>query len=330
MRIFSRRPAVATVTAAGVVVAIVAASTFGIAAADAEPPLRDVAPATADLGSSGLISDGQRLAYMSAPTHVRVIDERLHEVASVAEPGCVWRSFGGGALLWSCQPAPGYPFGYSTVNELAGGPRVVLGPPQLPSGGHGEEPVWWGVGLRWLTVTYGTGSYVYVNRATGKVVYDRAPGRARKHARLITDVDQNDLTRAVCAPLVPRTVAGDRGFSNVAPLAYRPPVSATRSGSRLVMGRCGDTRLTVLSRCPRMCSDPVVGDRFVAWTEGTSQTRRTVYVRLADRGRTWRWQIQPSPQLDRLVAATGRRLFVLTAGMLKTVRLPAAIQPLAR
>ncbi len=325
MRNFARRPAVTVIVAVGVAVAV-GASTFGVAAASAEPPLGDVAPAPADLGT-GLISDGGRVAYMSAPGHVRVIDEHLDEIASVAEPGCLWRSFGGGALLWNCQPAPAYPFGYSAIDDLGAKPRIVLGSPRLAPGGHGETPTWSAVGLRWMTVDFGGQWHAYVNRATAKVVEANVElTRAFKHSRLVSDVDRDDLTRAVCAPLLPKTVPGLRGDSVVAPLAYRPPYGATLSGSRLLMGRCGARRLTVLSRCRRACSDPVVGDRFVAWTEGTSQTRQTVYVRLADRGRTWRWQIQPAPQFNRLVAAIGRRLFVLTDGMLKTVWLPAAVK----
>jgi len=88
------------------------------------------------------------------------------------------------------------------------------------------------------------------------------------------------------------------------------------------MGRCGARRLEILSRCPRTCSDPVIGDQFIAWTEGTSNTRRSVYVRLADRSRTWRWRMPAQPSL-RPVAAIGRRLFVLGQGTLKTIRLPA-------
>jgi hypothetical protein len=177
-----------------------------------------------------------------------------------------------------------------------------------------------------MTAKYGDEDFrVYVNRATGKVVDSNTEvGRARKHRRLITDIDDDDLTRTVCAPLLPKIVDGLR-TTVVAPLAFQAPYGATRSGTRLLMGRCGARRLTVLSRCPRTCSDPVVGDRFVAWTEGISRARRTLYVRLADRGRTWRWHINLAPSVQRQVAAVGRRLFVLTDGMLKTIRLPTAV-----
>jgi hypothetical protein len=140
---------------------------------------------------------------------------------------------------------------------------------------------------------------------------------------VITDPDQDDLTRSVCAPFEQEFIAGDRGSAVPVPLAYRAPYGATRSGSRLVMGRCGARRLEILSHCPHTCSDPVIGDQFMAWTEGTSNTRSSVYVRLADRGRTWRWRIPAQPSL-RPVAAIGRRLFVLGHETLKTIRLPAA------
>ncbi|MDP2710703.1 MAG: hypothetical protein Q8O56_05755 [Solirubrobacteraceae bacterium] len=245
----------------------------------------------------------------------------------MAEPGCVWRSFGGGAVLWSCNPGPGHPFGSSPLVGLDGRQRTVLGPPGLPLGAHGEPPIWWAVGLRWMTVYYNADSRAYVNRSTGRVAYSTGEvSRARRHVRLITDVDRDDLTRPVCAPLVPKLVPGEgRADVVVAPLAYRPPYGATRSGSRLLIGRCGARRLTVLSRCPRTCSDPVVGEGFVAWIEGTSRTRRTVYVRLADRARTWRWRVDvPAQPSGHLVAAVGRRLFVLGRTTLKTVRLPAS------
>jgi hypothetical protein len=310
-----------------VLLASVGALAGGVASAHAEPPLRNVGPASTGFptGSSLLAADGDRVAYMSAPGRVRVIDGSLAEVASIAEPGCVWQAFGGGALLWNCEPlAPTEP-GHSMIDEVDGSRRTVLKAPlALGSGGHGETPTWSGIGLRWLVATFDGESNVYVNRVTGKVDY-RRDLRPRTEDRLITDVDQADLTRRVCAPLARQYADGLRGNSVPLPLAYRPPYGATRSGSRLVMGRCGARRLTVLSRCPRTCSDPVVGDGFVAWTAGVSPARRTLYVRLVDRRRTWRWQIQPpSPPAGRLVAAIGRRLLVLDRFALKTIQLPAA------
>jgi hypothetical protein len=180
-----------------------------------------------------------------------------------------------------------------------------------------------------MTVYYDADTRLYVNRATGRVVYSTHEySRARRHVRLITDVDQDDLTRPVCAPLVPKLVPGEaRADTVVAPMAYRPPYGATRSGSRLLMSRCGAPRLTVLSRCAHTCSDPVVGAGFIGWTEGASRIRRTLYVRLAGRERTWRWRVEvPAQASDHLVAALGRRLFVLSRTTLKTVRLPAPLR----
>jgi hypothetical protein len=305
-----------------------AAITGNVAAAHAAPPLRDVGPVSTDFASGGsqIAADRTRLAYMPVPGHVRVLDENLRQVAQVAEPGCAWRSFGGDALLWNCAQTAGYPFGYSLVDELAGRQRRVLAPPAVPSGAHGEAPEWAEIGRRWLTVFFdgSPDSRAYVNRATGRVDYRNAQfAEARHHVRVITDPDQDDLTRSVCAPFEQQFIAGDRGSAVPVPLAYRTPYGATRSGSRLVMGRCGARRLATLSRCPHTCSDPVIGDQVIAWTEGTSPTRRTVYVRLADRSRTWRWRLPTQPS-RRPVAAVGRRLFVLSQGMLKTIRLPAA------
>ena len=298
------------------------ASAGGAAPAGAEPPLRDVGAASTDLasGSSLVVADGGRVAYMSAPGRVRVINRSLAEVASVTEPGCMWRAFGGGALLWNCEPlAPTDP-GHSLIDALDGSPRTVLAPPtRLGFGGHGETPTWSGIGLYWLSATFDGESFVYVDRVTGSIDYRRDVPSHAGH-RLVTDLDQEDLTRRVCAPLSQRRVEGLRGNSVAAPLAYVPPYGATRSGSRLLIGRCGAPRLSVLSRCPRSCSDPVVGPGFVAWTAGTSPARRTLYVRLIDRRRTWRWQIQPPAQSsDHLVAALGQRLFVLERGKLKTI-----------
>lgn len=298
----------------------------GAARAGAEPPLRLVGAASTDFpsGSSSVVADGGHVAYMSAPGRVRVIDRSLVEVASVAEPGCMWRAFGGGALLWNCEPRGPTDPGYSLIDELDGSPQTVLKPPTaLGFGGHGEIPTWSGIGLRWLSATFDGESSVYVNRVTGKVDYRRDLASDARH-RLITDVDQQDLTRRVCAPLAQQYVEGLRGASVAVPLAYRPPYGATRSGSRLLMGRCGARSLTVLSRCPTSCSDPVVGYGFVAWTAGVSPAHRTLNVRLIDRLRTWRWQIQPPSQpSDQLVAAVGQRLFVLDRQTLKTIRLPA-------
>jgi hypothetical protein len=299
-----------------------------VAPAGAEPPLRDVGAAGTDFasGSALVVADGDRVAYLSAPGRVRVIDESLAEVASVAEPDCTWRAFGGGALLWNCEPPASTAPRYSLIDELDGTPRTVIKPPiSLGFGGHGETATWSGIGLRWLSATFDGESSVYVNRVTGKVDYRRdLPSNARH--RLITDVDQSDLTRRVCAPLSQQYVQGLRGNAVAVALAYRPPYGATRSGSRLLIGRCGARRPTVLSRCPRSCSDPVVGHGFVAWTAGASPARRTLYVRLIDRRRTWRWQIRPpSSSSDHLVAALGQRLFVLDGSALRTIRLPAPI-----
>jgi hypothetical protein len=311
----------AVVTAACGVIAMQAAP------ASAEPPLRTVGPASAGLrpGEGQVIADGTRVAYSLAPDRVRVIDVNLAELASVTEAGCGWQDFGGGALLWNCEPRPPtYPFGLSLIDELDGDPQTVLEPPlRLGFGGHGETPTWAGVGRRWLSVTWTGESHAYVNRATGKVVKDESVG-TQTAGRLITDLDQADLTRRVCAPLAPKVVEGARGFNVVVPLAYRPPYGATRSRSRLLTGRCAAPRLTVLSRCPRSCSDPVVGDTFIAWTEGTSPTRRTLYVRLLNRSRTWRWSLRfPLQPSQRHLAAAGHRLFIFDDGTLKTLRLPA-------
>lgn len=308
---------------------VVACGAFAVdvAAAGAAPPLRDVGPVSTGPGSGGaqIIAARTRLAYVPVAGRVRVIDEQLAEVASVAEPGCEWRGFGGGALLWACiTPAIPSEASVFPIDELDGGPRSVLGLPALPLGGHGEAPSWWAIGRRWLTVYFDNSpdSHAYVNRATGKVDYGKDEvANARRQIRLIADVDRDDLTRRVCAPFAPRLVG--EYPSLVAPLVYRPPYGATRAGKRLLSGRCGARRLSVLSRCPRSCSDPVVGDRFFAWTEGTSSSRRSVYVRFADRDRRWRWRVSAPPSRHPL-AAVGRRLFVLAQGTLKTVRLPAA------
>jgi hypothetical protein len=125
-----------------------AAFSLQVAAARAEPRLRDVRPVSTDpaADASQVIADRGRVAYTPGNGRVRLIDERLSEVASVVEPGCMWRGFGGGAVLWNCGPAPGYPFGYSPLLELDGRQRTVLGPPRLPLGGHGESPLWGGSG----------------------------------------------------------------------------------------------------------------------------------------------------------------------------------------
>lgn len=280
MRTISKLPAGALTTCAFLLA-------LNICVAQAEPPLRDVGPVNTDSasGTAQVIADRGRVAYTTGGGRVRVINERLAEVASVTEPGCSWRAFGEGALLWNCEAGPDYRYGYSPLVALDG-QRTVLGPPPLPPGGHGEMPMWWGIGLHWMTVYYDADTRAYVNRSTGKVVYSQSEVvRTRRHVRMIPDVDQDDLTRSVCAPLVPKLVPGEqRADVVVAPLAYRPPYGATRSGSRLLMGRCGAPRLTVLSRCPRTCSDPVVGDvtgkvsgsrRPRVTTRSTRTTRRS-------------------------------------------------------
>ena len=316
----------------GVLLVAVTAIAVHAAPASAEPPLRDVGPVSTDPSSGRVqvIADRTRVAYMPEAGRVRVINEDLAEVASVLEPGCSWRSFGGGALLWACPPAaPAAAFSGEPsvfpIDELDGGQRTVLGPPPISIGAHGESPSWWGVGRRWMTVFYDNSPdhRAYINRNTGKVDYGKDEfARAKRHVQVITDVDQVDLARRVCAPLAPRLVGDFPAV--VARLVYRAPYGATRVGTRLLMARCGARRLTVLSRCPRSCSEPVIGDRFVAWTEGSSLTRRTVYVRLADRGRTWRWRVHAPPS-NHPVAAVGRRLFVLGQGTLQSVRLPAEL-----
>jgi hypothetical protein len=312
---------------------IVVSAVPHVAPASAEPPLQDVGSLSSDFSAGGwqVIADRTRVAYMLEAGRVRVIDERLTEVATVVEHDCAWRSFGGGALLWA-RPTVASASGVAgeagafPIDQLDGGPRPVLGRPAVSLGGHGEAPSWWEVGRRWMTIYYDNSPDIhsYVNRVTGKVVYSNVESiDAARHVRLTTDLDQDDLTRRVCAPLAPRLVG--EWPTRIAPLVYRAPYGATLIGTRLLMARCGARTLSVLSRCLRSCSAPVIGDRFVAWTEGTSLTHRTVYARLADRGRTWRWRVQAPPSRHP-VAAVGRRLFIAGQGILQTVRLPEVVR----
>ena len=235
------------------------------------------------------------MAYMTAPGHVRVIDEDLAEVALIVEPACAWRDFGGGALLWACGAAPGYPFGFSRVDELAGG-RTVLGPPRLPAGGHGEEPIWGQIGRRWLTVYYGDDYQVYVHRTSGRLRPADGRARARPRPRPREHRSRPDD----CGRL--RAVVLVEGVRHLDRRALAPPL--VRRGHRAALSPAD-----VLSRLPARASDPVVGAGFVAWTEGLSHTRRTVYVRLADRGRTWRWRFRRrarNPSCRRRTAAVRR------------------------
>jgi hypothetical protein len=68
-----------------------------------------------------------------------------------------------------------------------------------------------------------------------------------------------------------------------------------------------------------------------AWTAASPARRArrvaaVVGVGLRERERTWRWRVEvPAQPSDHLVAALGRRLFVLSRTTLKTVRLPAAL-----
>src|SRR4051794_37544222 len=130
--------------AAGLLATAAAISGNAAAVAHAAPPLTDVGPVSTDIasGSSQIVADRTRLAYMPVAGHVRVLDASLTEVAQVAEIGCEWRNFGGGALLWNCPAAVGHPFGYSLVDELADGQRRALAPPAVPIGAHGEAPEW--------------------------------------------------------------------------------------------------------------------------------------------------------------------------------------------
>jgi hypothetical protein len=312
---------------------IVVSAVPHVAPASAEPPLQDVGALSSDFsaGGSQVIADRTRVAYMPEAGRVRVIDERLTEVATVVEHDCAWRSFGGGALLWACPTvasasgvageAGGLP-DRSTRRRAATGARpacrfarwarrgaqLVGGRPavdddllrQLPRYPQLRQPC------------HGEGRLLHVESIN-----------AARHVRLITDLDQDDLTRRVCAQLAPRLVG--EWPTRIAPLVYRAPYGATLIGTRFLMARCGARTLSVLSRCLRSCSAPVIGDRFVAWTEGTSLTHRTVYARLADRGRTWRWRVQAPPSRHP-VAAVGRRLFIAGQGILQTVQLPEVVR----
>jgi hypothetical protein len=286
-----------------------AALALGAAPAAAGPPLRDVGPAARD-GASGralLASDGQRVAYASAPSHIRVIGRDLREVASVPTPsGCAWGDFGGGALLWYCDRADGHSglAFHGIAYDIATRAVTQLQPPPVPaSTATGDLPTRWTIGRRWLGVAYissGVDPIAFVNRATGKVIpYATVSDSVRVGRRVTPDLDRADLMRPLCAPLRPRSVQGDRGQMVPARFAYRAPYGATLSnapsGTRLLLGRCSDRAMSVLSRCPQTCADPALGDRAVAWLEGTSQTTRTLRVRLIDRARTWSWRVAVPP-----------------------------------
>jgi hypothetical protein len=313
----------------------------GASSAMAVPPLRDVGPATKDAASGRtlLAASATTLTYDASADHVRVIDGQLHEIASVRTPaGCAFGDYGGGSLLWYCTAAATatatggfsgvvYDVGTRTTAQLpvAAGPHDALG----------GSPTWWTIGTHWLGVAYianGPQSYAYVNRTTGQVVtYAKVSADLRANPRATLDLDRADLAQPLCSPLRAQAPGG----SVPTPFAYLRPYGATlshsKAGTRLLVGHCGARRMTVLSRCAKGCGDPAIGDHAVAWLEGAGDLHPSsahLRVRLLDRSRTWSWSVTlprrfSGSDQDPLVAVIGRRAFVLVAGKLQSVQLPA-------
>jgi hypothetical protein len=310
---------------------------LGASSAMAAPPLRDVGPATKDAASGRtlLAGSGTTLAYNASADRIRVIDGRLREVASIPLPaGCAFGDYGGGSLLWYCSTAATAGF-TGVVYDVATHATTQLPVAAGPHDALGGNPTWWTIGAHWLGVAYianGPQSYAYVNRTTGQIVtYAKVSAALRANPRAALDLDRADLAQPLCSPL--RAQAPGRSVPT--PFAYARPYGATlshsKAGTRLLVARCGARKMTVLSRCMKGCGDPAIGDHAVAWLEGAGDSHPSsahLRVRLLDRSRTWSWSVTlprrfAGSDRDPLVAAIGRRVFVLVAGKLQSVRLPS-------
>lgn len=319
-----------------------------IAAAAAAALLLGAVPASADAAKltlrdtgvtgSAMLGDGQRyIAVVTSPRKLTLIDIRGGPRPVIPiPPGCTLTDVHHGSLLWSCAPPPNVccgAFDTGIVQNIATGARRML--PRVPvrandtvsEGGHWAE-----LGDRFVRST--SAGYHF----TGSLYTDLTTGRVRQvNARrdTVVQLDRPQLTRRLCSGQLRPQISDDTGLELIpGPLATAGRWAAARSYSdrehmqRIRLERCGQPART-LRRCAKtICSDPVIDDRFVAWSSRRRNGPTVLTVRSLRSGPVRRLTEAPSHGLAPLLI--GGRLYVVRSTPLDGRPLAPVVQRLMR
>jgi hypothetical protein len=288
-----------------------------------------------DTGLSGSArSDAVRYLAVSADGHaVTVLDTRTGARRAIAAPGagCGFRDIHRGTLLWHCEN-PVAPLAAGVTFDLATG-RVGTLPQAQPPLDSGSGPgVYASIGDRWAAATFNAfrplSTIAYVERATGRqqLLDPTALSRAS-----VVDADAPTLTRRLCGGQRRPYVAGFDGIGRelgdlatagrwAAATTYRGADVAQSAPASVELQRCGARPRTLkVCRAPWSCTQPVIGDRVVAWVEARRRKARLV-VRSLRTGRT-----RATTMRDHHDAMTpllvGDRLFLVAGGEVRRVAL---------
>lgn len=212
----------------------------------------------------------QRLAMAVGDGPVSVLDTRSQTSSTIATPaGCSFADIHRATLLWSCRSTSIFPSGLTY--EIATGASATL--PPLGPGGGVQDATYAAIGDHWARMDLGGyhfyNAYAFVERATGRQIYQETRfGQVR-------DLDEPDLTRTLCQGHLEPRVWGAIGLEGGEPVAagrWTAAMTTTegveREISRVQIKRCGTARAQTIRVCRTVtCSQPVLDDRIVAWTE---------------------------------------------------------------
>jgi hypothetical protein len=276
-----------------IAVAIFLAGVPGTAAA-AELRLRDTG-----LTATIVRGDGaQRLALAVKTGPVSVLDTRTHAWSTIPTPaGCSFVDIHRATLLWNCAAQPGFPTGLTY--EIATGSRATL--PALSTSGGADNARYAAIGDRFARMNlegyHYVDAYAFIERATGRQIYEHA------RAGQVRDLDDPGLLRTLCAgALEPQfegaidLVPGDPAVAGRWTAAASLFEEADSYVTRVQIKRCGTARARTIRVCRTVtCTQPVLDDRIVAWTELRglpAQSRLVVRWLRSGRVRRTPWQAQ--------------------------------------
>ena len=210
----------------------------------------------------------QRLAMAVGDGAVSVLDTRSQTFSLIPTPaGCTFADLHRATLLWNCRSTRGFPTG--STYDMATGAVTTLAP--LGAGTGAEWARYAAIGDHFARMDldgyHYVNAYMFVERATGRqsIVHTRS-GQIR-------DLDAPGLTRRLCAGHIEPIVWGAIGLERGEPVAVGRWTAATTTPheselTRIQIQRCGTARARTIRVCRRLrCSDPVLDDRIVAWTE---------------------------------------------------------------
>jgi hypothetical protein len=261
--------------------------------------------------ASPVATDGKRYAaYFVAEGSTRILDQEgriLRDVAIPADPLPFFRTVeavGGGFVLLGSSVAVIPP---PKLVEIATG--SVLDVDARPLAIHWDGVSLTGVGRQWIGgdgVTSHGGSDTFLNWHTGRVAGDVPTyDEPANSARAAPDLNAAELWRPMCSPLHRRSSHG-RGVWRS--FQYQPPLGLTTSrAGRLLLLRCGQRKVTALSRCRKGCGFTQLGGGIVTWREG----RNAYFYRARTRCKR-RWVIPAPATYLATVAHTSKRVFIST------------------